>query len=52
MLLDALAIVVMTERRVMTWYDEPGSIPVYVWATLVLWVAGSLMIIVLAAIAH
>jgi len=51
-LLDALAIVVMTERRVVTWYDQQASIPVYVWATFVLWVGGSVMIIVLAALAH
>ena len=51
-LLDALAIVVMTERRVVTWYDQQASIPVYVWATFVLWVGGSVMIIVIAALAH
>jgi hypothetical protein len=49
-LLDALAIVVMTERRVVGWYDQVASIPVYVWATLVLWVGGSAMIIVIDAI--
>lgn len=49
-LLDALAIVVMTERRVVSWYDQVASIPVYVWATLVLWVGGSAMIIVIDAI--
>jgi hypothetical protein len=51
-LLDALAIVIMTERRVVTWYDGSASVPFYVWATLVLWVGGSLMIILLAALAH
>ncbi len=33
-LLDALAIVIMTERRVVSWYDQTATIPVYVWATL------------------
>lgn len=51
-LLDALAIVIMTERRVVGWYDQSASVPFYVWATLALWVGGSLMIIILAAIAH
>jgi hypothetical protein len=49
-LLDALAIVVMTERRVVDWYDQAAAVPVYVWATLVLWVGGSMMIIVLDVI--
>ena len=51
-LLDALAIVIMTERRVVTWYDQTATVPVYVWATLGLWIAGSVMIIVLAALAR
>ena len=51
-LLDALAIVIMTERRVVTWYDQTATVPVYVWATLGLWIGGSLMIIVLAALAR
>jgi hypothetical protein len=49
-LLDALAIVVMTERHVVDWYDQAAAVPVYVWATLVLWVGGSAMIIVLDVI--
>ena len=51
-LLDALAIVIMTERRVVTWYDQTATVPVYVWATLGLWIGGSIMIIVLAALAR
>ena len=51
-LLDALAIVIMTERRVVTWYDQTATVPVYVWATLALWIGGSVMIIVLAALAR
>jgi hypothetical protein len=51
-LLDALAIVIMTERRVVSFYAERASVPVYVWATLVLWVGGSVMTIVLDALAH
>jgi hypothetical protein len=49
-ILDALAIVVMTERRVVGWYDERARIPIYVWSTLVLWVAGSAVIIVVGAV--
>jgi hypothetical protein len=51
-LLDALAIVIMTERRVVSWYDENATIPAYVWATLTIWIGGSIMIIVLAALAR
>jgi hypothetical protein len=51
-LLDVLAIVVMTERRVVSWYDQSANIPVYVWATLVLWVGGSATTIVVGAILH
>jgi hypothetical protein len=51
-LLDALAIVIMTERRVVSFYSEPASIPGYIWATLGLWVAGSVMTIVIDAVAH
>lgn len=49
-LLDALAIVIMTDGRVVSWYDQHTSIPVYVWATLTLWIGGSAMIIVLDAV--
>jgi hypothetical protein len=49
-LLDVLAIVVMTERRVVSWYAEHASVPVYVWATLVLWVGGSATTILVGAI--
>jgi hypothetical protein len=51
-LLDALAIVVMTERRVVSWYDQRASVPVYVWAALVLWVGGSATTIIVGAILH
>lgn len=51
-LLDALAIVIMTERRVVSFYNQSASVPVYVWATLALWVGGSAMIIILAAVAR
>jgi hypothetical protein len=51
-LLDALAIAIMTERRVVSWFDQTATIPVYVWATLALWIGGSIMIIVLAALAR
>jgi hypothetical protein len=52
LLVDALAIVIMTERRVASFYDQPASVPVYLWATLALWVGGQVMIIVVAAIAR
>jgi hypothetical protein len=42
----------MTERRVVSFYDQPASVPVYLWATLALWVGGQVMIIVVAAIAR
>ncbi len=51
-LLDVLAILVMTDRRVAGWYVAPARIPVYVWATLGLWVAGSGVNIVLDAVFH
>jgi hypothetical protein len=51
-LLDALAIVIMTERRVVSWYDQTATIPAYVWVTLALWIGGSVMIIILAALAR
>jgi hypothetical protein len=51
-LLDGLAILIMTDRRVVTWYDKPAAIPVYVWAVIVLWVGGSGLNIVLDAVYH
>ena len=51
-LLDALAIVIMTDGRVVSWYDQRASVPFYVWAALVLWVGGSVMTIVLDAVLH
>jgi hypothetical protein len=51
-LLDALAIAIMTERRVVHFYDQVARIPAYVWATLGLWVGGSAMTIVINAVAH
>jgi len=44
--------VIMTERRVVSFYNQSASVPVYVWATLALWVGGSVMIIILAAVAR
>jgi hypothetical protein len=51
-LLAAFAILIMTERRVVSWYVESAPIPVYVWATLALWVAGSGVNIVLDVVFH
>ncbi|MFI5284682.1 MAG: hypothetical protein ACHQ4F_00025 [Candidatus Dormibacteria bacterium] len=52
LLIDALAIVIMTERRVVTYYDQTASVPVYVWAILVFWIGGQLMIVVYSALAR
>ena len=43
---------IMTDRRVVAWYDRPSAIPVYVWATLGIWVGGSGLNIVLDAVFH
>ena len=52
LLMDALAIVIMTERRVVSFYDQTAGVPIYVWATLAVWIGGQLMIIVVSALAH
>lgn len=40
-LVDVLAVVVMTERRVTEWYTQPGRTPRYLLATLAAWSASS-----------
>ena len=40
-LLDALAMLAMTERRVVVWFDEPGEVPFYVGALIAFWAATS-----------
>jgi uncharacterized membrane protein len=52
LLVDALAIVIMTERRVVSFYDQPAGVPAYLWATLAIWVGGQVMNIIVAAIAR
>jgi hypothetical protein len=51
LLIDLLAIVLMTERRVVTWYNQPGPPPQYITGTLVFWaVSGCAAIGLLAAL--
>ena len=49
MLLDALAIVIMTERRITAWYTEEARTPRYVLATLGFWSVSECAFVVLAA---
>jgi hypothetical protein len=49
MLLDALAIVIMTERRITAWYTEVASPPRYVLATLGFWALSECAFVALAA---
>jgi len=46
-LVDILAVVVMTERRVVEWYREPGQTPRYLLVTLGIWASGSTVFVVL-----
>ena len=46
-LVDVLAVVVMTERRVIEWYNQTGQTPGYLLATLGIWAAGSVVFVVL-----
>ena len=50
MLIDLLAIVVMTERRITAWYVEPARVPRYVSGLLIFWVASYVALIALAAV--
>lgn len=50
MLLNLLAIVVMTERRITAWYERAVAAPRYVTGTLVFWVATYAALLVLAAV--
>lgn len=49
-LVDALTIVLMTERRVVDWYVEPGSPPGYAIGTLAFWAASGCAVIVFQAL--
>jgi hypothetical protein len=46
-LVDILAVVVMTERRVVDWYSAPGQAPRYLLGALGIWAAGSTVFVVL-----
>ena len=50
-LLDLLALVVMTERRIAAWYVEPGRTPRYAMAMLAFWAVVSLALLIADAIA-
>ena len=50
MLLDLLALVVMTERRIAAWYAEPGRTPRPVIAALAFWSATSVALLISAAL--
>jgi hypothetical protein len=49
MLLDALAVVIMTERRITAWYTEAAQTPRYVLATLGFWALSECAFVGLAA---
>jgi hypothetical protein len=49
-LVDTLTIVLMTERRVLDWYTEPGTPPAYVTGTLVFWAASGCAVIAFQAV--
>lgn len=49
MLFDALAIVIMTERRITAWYTEDARTPRYLLATLAFWSISECAFVVLAA---
>ena len=49
-LLDVLTIVLMTERRVIDWYTEPGSAPRYATATLAFWTLTGCAVIALLVV--
>jgi hypothetical protein len=49
-LLDVLAILVMTERRIARWYVEAGGIPRYAVGTLVFWAVSSVALLIVEAL--
>lgn len=49
-LLDVLAIVIMTERRITNWYTEPGGTPRYVLGTLAFWVMSSVALLIVESL--
>jgi hypothetical protein len=49
-LIDVLAIVIMTERRIATWYVEAGGTPKYVLGTVAFWVASSVALLIVESL--
>ena len=49
-LLDLFAIVIMTERRITTWYAEPGPTPRYAAAALAFWAVTSFTVLIADAV--
>lgn len=50
MLIDGLAMLGMTERRVTDWFDEPGEVPFYIGALIAFWAAASSAFFVLGLV--
>jgi hypothetical protein len=50
LLLDAVAIVMLTGARIVGWYTTEGPIPSYITGTLGFWVVSSLVLVVLQAL--
>lgn len=49
-LLDSAVIVVMTEKRIATWYTEDGRIPRYAMGTLGFWALSSVALLIVEAL--
>lgn len=49
-LLDVLAIVLMTERKITSWYVEPGPVPRYVMGMLGFWVLSSVALLIVESL--
>jgi hypothetical protein len=49
-LVDLLAIVAMTGRRVAGWYRDPGPVPIYIGGLVAFWAAVSAAYLVIAAV--
>jgi hypothetical protein len=47
-LVDLLALVAMTSRRIAAWYREPGPVPMYIGGLIAFWAAVSAAYIVIA----
>jgi hypothetical protein len=50
LLIDAAAILAMTEKRVAAWYTEDAAVPWYAWGTTAFWAATALALVVLDAV--